>query len=160
MKYTVVPFKYDGKEVLVKLDETSFKVYKNNKDGKLSYSIAASVDHHNKRFFTKLESKIRALISNPKIDLIKNRETEYPTVSLKVYPKSDGTMNCTFRSEVNGAMEKMNPSVLEDTNFYGACVFKVADFFDGSIKSVRLYPKEFLVAKVEDDYSFFEDIEE
>ena len=49
---------------------------------------------------------------------------------------------------------------MENTPPPSAYRVKVADFFDWSIKSIRLYPGKFLVAEVKDEYSCFHDWEE
>ena len=161
LKYTSIPFNYDGKEALVRLEESSFKIFKNNKDENISYSTSIAVDDCNERFFSKLESRIRQLVNNPKVQLIQNKNNEFGGVSLKVYPKnSDGSMNCKFSTGENGVIVPIDSKVLEDSRFYGAYIFTISDFFDRQIKTIRLYPKEFLVKEFEDKMSYFDEDDE
>ena len=84
-----------------------------------------NVDENNECFLNKLESRIRDLVNDPKIDLIRNRNKEYKSISLKVYSsKSDeNTMACKFRKRSDGKLKNISPKSMEDTIFTGKCVF-------------------------------------
>ena len=88
IKYMSIPFNYDRKEALVRSEGTSLKIFKNNKDDKLGYSISIAVDDCKKKLFSKLGTRIRQVVNNPKVELIKNRDNEFSSVSLKVYPEN------------------------------------------------------------------------
>ena len=73
-KYTLVPFVYDGKEVLMKMSGI-FISFMNVKDGQVSYSIRMTEDEANKDFLLALERRIRGQVASQIYDLNKERLT-------------------------------------------------------------------------------------
>ena len=43
------------------------------------------------------------------------------------------------------------------TSLTGTCIFEIMDFFIGSVKTLRLIPKEFLIEGIEEEMSHFND---
>ena len=68
-------------------------------------------------------------------------------------------MNCKFSRKVDGKLETIPPENIADTAFTETCVFSIVDFFIGTVKTIRLVPKEFLVKEIESKLSYFDDDE-
>ena len=68
-------------------------------------------------------------------------------------------MNCKFSRKVDEKIERIPPETMAETSFTGTCILKIADFFSGAVKTVRLIPEEFLVVKIESEMTYF-DIED
>ena len=112
-----------------------------------------AVDDSNEVFLTALESRIKKLVPEKyqiDVKLIKNNDKDDQSISLNVYPSSaeGNPVNCKFRKRVDGTLESISPRDMIETMFTGTCVFKVSDFFIGSLKTIRMIPKEFLVRKL------------
>ena len=149
--YFAIPFAYDGKDPLMKI-EGNFRVFKHVNAGRVNYCLAISINDENEKFFSELGHRIATLACENKgktpklkpsdLELIKTTANgKYKNVYARIYMKSSGMVNCKIpeRKEVKGVFKrsKLRINDLVDESFKESCVLKVYRMYVGSSKRSR-----------------------
>ena len=135
--YFVIPFNYNGKDPLIKIDG-NFRVFKHVNKGRVNYSMAISINGDNEEFFCELGCKIATLACENKdytrklkslkpsdLELIKtSSDGKYRNVYSRIYTKSSGKVSCRISElkKVKGVSKRMEIKIsnLVDETFKGS----------------------------------------
>ena len=105
--YFAIPFDYDGKDPLMKI-EGNFRVFQHVNKGRVNDSLAFSVNNENEEFFSELGRRIATLACEKKdktsklkslkpsdFELIKTTANgKYKNVYARIYTSSTGKVSC------------------------------------------------------------------
>ena len=172
--YYSVPFKYEDRKSLLKI-EGNFRVFRHDNKKGISYSLAIEIDDKNEEFFTKLGERMAELTYEQKgkiqksfkpsdLELVKTTGNgKYKNVYARIYANKSGKVNCNLSEckEIDGVYKRKRIYVNElvDESFKGFCILRIYQVYIGSSKTITLSIEEIMVTDLSAKKSYFQEYE-